>query len=193
MEIVVETAGEDTEQTDVLHLIHDTWLAAGIKLYSRPSQREVFRNRVFSGDTLMSVWSGLENALPTAATSPNELAPTDQYHLQWPKWGQHYQTGGAVGEAPAVPEAAQLLRLYERWRSALTQEARREIWREMLDLWTDQVFTIGVIAGVPQPVVVNRRLRNVPEDGVYNWSPGAHFGIYRPDTFWFADSGGETN
>jgi peptide/nickel transport system substrate-binding protein len=24
----------------------------------------------------------------------------------------------------------------------------------------------------------------VPKEGIYNWDPGAHFGIYRPDTFW---------
>jgi peptide/nickel transport system substrate-binding protein len=36
-----------------------------------------------------------------------------------------------------------------------------------------------------QPIVVNARLRNVPEDGIYNWDPGAHFGMYRPDGFWF--------
>ena len=35
MEIIVETAGEDTEQTDVLELIHDSWLTAGIKLFTR--------------------------------------------------------------------------------------------------------------------------------------------------------------
>ena len=28
-------------------------------------------------------------------------------------------------------------------------------------------------------------VRNVPEQGVYNWDPGAHFGLYMPDTFWF--------
>jgi peptide/nickel transport system substrate-binding protein len=30
---------------------------------------------------------------------------------------------------------------------------------------------------------------NVPEEAVYNWEPGAQFGIYRPDTFWFDDAG----
>ncbi len=29
--------------------------------------------------------------------------------------------------------------------------------------------------------------RNVPERGVYNFEPGAFFGMYRPDTFWFAE------
>jgi peptide/nickel transport system substrate-binding protein len=28
-------------------------------------------------------------------------------------------------------------------------------------------------------------LRNVPIEGIYNWNPGAHLGIYMPDTFWF--------
>ena len=49
------------------------------------------------------------------------------------------------------------------------------------------LFSIGLISSVLQPVVVADRLRNVPEEGIYNWDPGAHFGIYRPDTFWFAE------
>ena len=55
----------------------------------------------------------------------------------------------------------------------------------MLRLWADEVFSIGLVAGVQQPVVVNAQLRNVPEDGMYNWDPGAHFGLYKPDGFWF--------
>jgi peptide/nickel transport system substrate-binding protein len=79
LEILVQTAGESTEQTDVLELIHDSWLQAGIKLYSIPSTREVFRNRIFSGDAIMSIWSGLANAIPTADSSPQDLAPTSKY------------------------------------------------------------------------------------------------------------------
>ena len=33
-------------------------------------------------------------------------------------------------------------------------------------------------------------LRNLPEEAVYNWEPGAQFGIYNPDTFWFDDEAG---
>ena len=47
------------------------------------------------------------------------------------------------------------------------------------------VFAIGVLSEAPQPVVVNHRLRNVPEAATWAWEPGAHFGIYRPDEFWF--------
>jgi hypothetical protein len=39
---------------------------------------------------------------------------------------------------------------------------------------------------VLQPVVASERLRNLPDNAIFNWEPGAQFGIYRPDTFWFA-------
>ena len=187
MQIVVETAGEDTEQTDILQLIHDSWRKIGIKLYIKPLQREVFRNRIFAGSTLMSVWSGLENGIPTPDLSPRELAPTSQHQLQWPKWGQYYETMGKAGEPVAEGPAARLARLNSEWRRADSRLRRTEIWHDMLRIHADQVFNIGLICGVPQPVVVGNRLRNVPTEGIYNWDPGAFFGIYRPDTFWFAD------
>lgn len=55
----------------------------------------------------------------------------------------------------------------------------------MLKIHSDNLFVIGIIAGTLQPVVVINGLNNVPEEGVWNWDPGAHFGIYSPDIFWF--------
>ena len=189
MELVVETAGEETEQTDVLELVQETWSQIGFKIHSKPSQREVFRNRIFSGETLMSIWYGLENGIPSAEMSPAEFAPTTQQQLQWPMWGQFYETKGAAGEAPNEPEAALLLQLFEAWRSARTSEERREIWDRILSIYSEQVYSIGLIGGILQPVAVRKSLRNVPEEAVYNWEPGAQFGIYRPDTFWFDGAG----
>ena len=187
LEIVVETAGETTEQTDILELIRETWRESGIKLFSKPSQRDLLRNRVFSGEAMMSVWGGMENGLPNADTMPDELAPTSQVQLQWPKFGQYFETAGKVGEAPDIAEVAELLKLNESWR--VTDRAGRErIWHRMLTIHMEQQFTIGVVNNVMQPVVVNNALKNVPEKGMYNWDPGAFFGIYRPDTFWFTDA-----
>jgi peptide/nickel transport system substrate-binding protein len=185
MEIVVETAGEDTEQTDVLELVHDSWRSVGIKLFSRPSQREVFRNRIFAGETVMSIWSGLENGLPNAESNPDEIAPTSQQQLQWPKWGQYNETRGVSGEPVDIPAARELFDLQKQWSNAATHSEREAIWHRMLAIYTENVFTIGLVAGVLQPVVISNQLRNVPVEGIYNWSPGAHFGMYKPDCFWF--------
>ena len=191
LEIIVETAGEDTEQTDVLELIHDSWLKAGIKLYTRPSQREVFRNRIFAGKTQIAIWFGYENGAATPDMSPAELAPTSQQGYQWPKWGQYYETSGFAGEPIDLEPARELFQLNTAWYAAATRAEREAIWHKMLKIHAEQVFTIGIISGVPQPIVVSNRLRNVPVEGVYNWDPGAHFGIYRPETFWFAADGAD--
>ncbi|MDA1099585.1 MAG: ABC transporter substrate-binding protein [Proteobacteria bacterium] len=185
LQIIIETAGEDTEQTDVLELIAESWAEVGVKLFIKPSQREIFRNRVFSGQAQMSIWGGLENGVATAATNPEELAPTSQQQLMWPKWGQYFETSGLSGEAPDTPEAQELAALAAEW-TAVTEPVRRAaIWHRMLSIHAEQIYSIGIVAGVLQPVVVKHGLRNVPRQGIYSWDPGAHFGIYRPDTFWF--------
>ena len=99
--------------------------------------------------------------------------------------GQYLETSGKSGEAVDIPEAKELARLYERVASsATTRRARARLARDA-ELHAEQQFTIGVVSGVPQPVVARQTLMNVPEKGFYNWDPGAFFGIYRPDTFWF--------
>lgn len=185
LEIIVETAGESTEESDVLELIRDSWMDVGIKLYTKPSQREVFRNRIFAGDTIMAISSGVENGLATPDQSPAEFAPTSQQQYQWPKWGQYYETRGGAGEAVDMELPQRLLGLLGDWRHADTTEARTAIWKEMLGIYADQQYSVGIVRGVLQPVVVSNKLKNVPPDGIYNWDPGAHFGLYRPDCFWF--------
>ena len=185
LEIVLHTAGESTEETDILELIGDSWLKLGIKLHTKPSQREVFRQRVFAGEAMMTMWGGIDNGLPTADMSPQEFAPTSQAQLQWPKWGQHYESSGKVGEAPDLPAAAELLDLYHRWSRATTADERTIMWHKMLDIHRKEVFSIGLASGVPQPIVVHNRLQNVPTAATWGWLPTSYFGVYRPDTFWF--------
>ncbi len=190
LEIIVETAGEETEQVDVLQLVTDAWRKIGIKLYTKPLQREVLRNRIFAGFTQMSVWSGLENGIPTPELSPRELAPTSQQQLQWPKWGQYVETKGRAGEPVDMELPKRLQDFDQEWRVTADRARRTEIWGEMLKIHADQVYTIGMICCVLQPVLVNNRLRNVPEKGIYNWDPGAFFGMYGPDTFWLTPDAG---
>ena len=185
LELIVEYPAEGSEYVDLMRLVGDTWAKAGIKMFSKAFQRVVLRRRVLSGQTIMSVWGGIDYAFVRPGLSPQEFAPTDEVQPQWPRWGQYYQTRGKQGEKPADPAAEELLKLYTAWNAADSREARREIWAKLLAIWADRVFTIGIVGGVLQPVVVDRQLRNVPKEGVYAFDPGAYFGIYKPDTFWF--------
>ncbi|WP_299550997.1 ABC transporter substrate-binding protein [uncultured Tateyamaria sp.] len=188
MEFVVETAGERQEVENALAIITDTWRDIGIKLIMRPLDRDILRNRVFSGVTMASVWFGWDNGLPQPNTPPTYLAPTDQVFFAWPKWGQYYQTHGAAGEPVDLEAGKRLMALSAAWQNTEDPEEHRNIWREMLKIHADNQFGIGILSEAPQPVVVSDRLRNVPEKGKWAWDPGAHFGVHRVDEFFFSDA-----
>ncbi len=185
MEIIVESAGENTEETDALQLIIFQWQKLGIKAFARPLQLELLRRRFLAGETLMTITSGMNIGLAAPELNPEELAPVSTAQPNWPIWGQYTETVGTVGELPPEGPALELLELYREWSTSSTDEQRRRIWNRMLDIYSDQVFSIGIVGQTIQPVVVNKSLRNLPAEGVYSWMPTAYFGVYRPDTFWF--------
>ncbi len=187
LRLVIETAGERQEVENALQITADTWRDLGIEMVMRPLDRDILRMHVNSGASMASVWFGWDNGIPTANTSPEYLAPTQQEFFAWPMWGQYYQTGGEAGEAPDLEEAKQLLGYSEKWVEASTEEEREKIWQHMLDIHADQLYGIGIVAETPQPIVVSNRLRNVPEVALWAWQPGAHFGVHRPDEFFFSD------
>lgn len=188
-EMVIETAGERQEVENALQIITDDWANIGVRLIMRPLDRDILRNRVYAGTSMAAVWYGWDNGLPQSYTSPDYLAPRHQEFFAWPKWGQYFQTNGDVGEAPDMPGPIRLMELSHDWDRATTDEERDAVWREMLAIHADQVYGIGILAEAPQPVVVANTLRNVPKKAIWTWDPGAHFGIHRPDEFYFAPDG----
>ena len=187
MEFVVETAGERSEEENALAIITDTWRDLGIRLIMRPLDRDILRNRIYAGTTMAAVWFGWDNGLPGPATSPKYLAPTNQEFFAWPMWGQYYQTMGQSGEAPDLQPAQELMDLAESWTRTDDTQERTAIWDRMLEIHADQQFAIGILSEAPQPIVVSNRLKNVPENGVWAYDPGAHFGIHRIDEFYLED------
>ena len=158
-------------------------------MFPRPTQRDLFRNRAYAGQSIMTVWSGHNNGVPSPDTSPEFLAPVSQAQLQWPDWGLYVQTLGKHGTAPELESVRKLTALLKAWRTTKTREERKEIWLRMLEIHSDNVFTIGIVNGTKQPVATAPNLRNVPDDAVFAFEPGGYFGIYNPDTFWFDDEG----
>ncbi|NLR98312.1 ABC transporter substrate-binding protein [Rhizobium sp. P38BS-XIX] len=187
MEITVETPGESPLDADVLELVTDHWRKVGIALFIRVSQRDIFRSRVMGGRTMMSLWYGLDNGVPTADMSPAELAPTADDQMQWPLWGMYYLSRETQGVAPDLPEAAKLVKLLGEWGTAASSFERAEIWHDMLATYTEQVFSIGLINATLQPIVHSSHMQNVPDKALFGFDPTCYLGVYMPDTFWMKE------
>jgi peptide/nickel transport system substrate-binding protein len=185
LEIVVEVDGETGLAVDALELITEFWREVGVKLFIKPQERTILRNRAYAGGTVMVATAGFDNALPTALMVPSELAPVRQDNMAWPKWGQYAETRGKSGEAVDMPGGKRLLELYETWLSTADEAQKAAIWHDMLSLHADQLWSIGTIAGALQPIVVRNGLINLPKEGIYSWEPTSLLGIYRIDEmFW---------
>lgn len=187
LELLVELNGGDGDMLDALQLIGETWADLGIKLIAKPQDRAILRQRSYAGQTIMVMSTGLDNAIPTPEMPPLELAPAVQDTYSWPKWGQHMESKGTAGEACDIPEAQALLAAYNRWRSTSDPAVKEGVWREMLANHADNLWSIGTVSGELQPVVVSKRLRNVPEKATFAWEPTSLFGVYRVDEFFLAE------
>ena len=186
LEIIVETDGEGGLVVDGLTLITEFWREIGVKLFVKPQDRTVLRNRAYAGLTVMVAAQGLDNAVPTALMPPTELAPMRQDNYAWPKWGQYVETKGKNGEAVDIPEAKRLLELYDE----LDDDRRRR--GEGAGLARDAAATtprtngsIGTVAGALQPIVVSNGLQNLPTRALYSWEPTAILGVYRIDEMYW--------
>ena len=184
--IVVEMASEETEDSDALHLISEMWKKVGIKMLTKPQTLENFRLRAFSGEAIMTASAGVVTAVPTANTSPKEFAPTMQGGLQWSRWGMFVESKEKMGEKCDLDQACKLLDYVKEWEHAPNEEGRRKAWDEILADYADEVFSIGTVNGIRQPIVVGPKIKNVPKEGYYAWDPGGYIGLYQPDTFWVA-------
>jgi peptide/nickel transport system substrate-binding protein len=184
--IVVEHASEETEDADALALIADNWKKIGIKMLTKPQTRENFRLRTFSGEAVMTAFAGAVTAVPTVNTSPKEFAPTMLGGLQWSRWGMFVESKGRQGEKCDMESACKLLDYVKEWETGATPADRRKAWEKILETNADEVFSIGTVNGIRQPIVVGPKVRNVPKEGYYAWDPGGYIGLYQPDTFWIA-------
>jgi len=189
LEIIVETSGESQEETDALQLVGETWRDIGVGMYEKASDRDNIRNRALGGDLVMTVFSGYDNGVATADMSPAERVPSDAAFLTGMAWGAYTDSKGKNGEKIDFEPAQRLMDAYTLWLGADDASGRESAWRAILGTHVDEVLTIGLIAEVRQPIVVKDKLKNVPEEGVWGWDPGANFGIYGMDTFFFDDAG----
>jgi peptide/nickel transport system substrate-binding protein len=104
---------------------------------------------------------------------PYNYSWIDSWAIPWAQW---YTTGGAEGEEP--PQ--EIKDLYDWWNVMKTDpseenrlEAGRQIWRQM----ADQLYKVGTVGGLPVIYIAGNKVRNIPEDYLYNewnymrWGP----------------------
>ena len=122
-------------------------------------------------ETTIGTNSHSNNFLSTGLLSKNWLAPNLDPGTEFLCQNEHSEGGskplieiGAALHRKICPK--KLFELKDAWQKASSVTDKKIIWHKMLDIYTKNVFSIGIIASVPQVVLANKLLKNVPEKAI---------------------------
>jgi peptide/nickel transport system substrate-binding protein len=190
----VEAAGRGSQvQDDALELVsRDLARASASRLFRQAEPaRHPARARALGRPLVMSVWSGLENGIPTSDMPPEDLrAGARRLSCPGHALGRLLRDPMALGgEVPDWAPAVRLMELYRLLARMSTSQggARAQsgtrCWpstprKRSGSAWCPSVPSAGGREGSSE---------NVPLEGIYGWDPGAHFGIHRMDEFYLTD------
>ncbi|HHV81136.1 TPA: ABC transporter substrate-binding protein [bacterium] len=181
LELIIETPGENPTEVDVLELVSKYWRNIGIKVAVKPSERTLYRMRMLTGEAQIGTWFLMGGQEPTL--EPHWYIPTTTQTYWAPMWGQWYQAGGKAGENPPQ-DIKKLQHTWDLIQKTFDPARRRILWQQILDVHAQEVYMIGIVGEVPQPIIVKNSMHNVPQKCLHSWPVGHYLGLARVVQFY---------
>ncbi len=153
-------------------LVIDDWAAVGVRAILRDKARPLFYAEKAGFDHDFTVWTGESEFHPLL--EPRNFVPTYAESFYAPAYGIWFVSGGLFGDSRAdeVPGAIapppnhplrEAMEILVEARRVRDLDRQRELFSRIQAIAAENVWTISICTPPPQLVVVDRRLRNVPE------------------------------
>jgi peptide/nickel transport system substrate-binding protein len=188
LELIVSVDQGDSQSISAMALIKQDWEAIGLKTVVAPDEYSTFSQKVMAGEVMIRAWgSAAAWGLISAATV---WAPVEgvTYCMGGARIGLYYQTGGKEG-IPARP-GSMLEKLQQRYTEVLSTVDPKEREAKLLKAYEvhieDGPLYIGTIGDHPSALIVNNKLRNVPDFGLVAGWDLSFPGTADPEQFYFA-------
>lgn len=183
--LTIETSLTATGMQDSLELISQWWTELGLKTQFEVLTRDAYWPRAGANEVMIATWTTDRGLVPMV--DPIYQFPFDERSWMAPAYGIWYKTGGAAGEEP-TPEFLAAMQLYDEYKMTTDSARQVEIGKEIVRMSTENLWTLGTIGLVPNPVVVKDNFMNVADVHTADWiimTPGT----LDPAHFYFADAG----
>jgi len=173
------------DKSKMLELIVNYLKDIGIKATFKMNSNALQNQRGVGNLVEVGYWN-LDMFPPLFLRTPYWFVPftwiwSQMWGVEWAHW---YQTGGTGGEEPPQPVKA-LLKSYETMVSTTDEAARNNAAKEILRSNAENLWMIGTLGGIPKPILVDKKLRNVPEKGTFGYA-AIRLQPNHPETFYFA-------
>src|SRR5690606_5761111 len=163
---VIETSGTGAGELDTYELVTEWWNAIGVKTELRQETREVFWDRAGANEVMVATWTTDRGLVPMV--DPIYQFPFDERSWMGPAFGMWYKSGGTQGEEPPAHIRA-AMDLYDEYRRTTDPARQLEIGKEIVKMATEQLWAIGTVGLVPNPVVVKDNFMNVGAEHTADW------------------------
>lgn len=166
LNIIIETSGRQ----ETMQLILEQWREVGLNFHLRGTPLNIMRQRGESNALQMVAWYADRIGDTLFPNEPRHFVPTVMSGEipTWGLWARWFMTDGEEGLEPSG-EARNLMKWWREMHAHSDRERRIELGRKIMRSQAENLWTIGDIAFAPQPMVVQNRLRNVPERGYWGW------------------------
>ena len=188
LQITLEYMIGETPKQVTLDLVTAHWREVGVNVNLKQISGSLQRIRARAGLMDMTIWHADRNADILFPIEPYWYVPTNGgwEQSQWSKWTRWYFSDGALGWEPPA-QIKELIGWWETLRRTTDEDERIAMGKKILRSQAENLWALGVIGLGPHPVVVSRKLRNVPPQGYWGWDSRWTWPYY-PET-WYLEEG----
>jgi peptide/nickel transport system substrate-binding protein len=163
LSLYIETTNQNSRE---LEIVASNWRDVGIQAEIKELARQLWTERKRALTFDVAVWGGAAGQIPTL--DPRWFVPIDTNNWNAPAYGRWYMTQGKAGERPP-PKLQEAMDLWSQIERTVNRDEHKRLFRLLLELNYENLWTIGMVGARPSIVVVDNRFRNVPEVAVSAW------------------------
>ncbi len=157
----------ETPKGPTTELMKEYWLAVGIDIQYKSVTRDLLRQKVLANEEPMSLWHGDETTDVLFCRRPKFFVPLDGDESCWGVlWGRWYNTDGQSEQGVEPPDYIKDLYI---WLDKYIETDGDEWAAKILESQAENVWVVGVVGNAPHPLIFNKDLGNLTQDGYWVW------------------------
>jgi peptide/nickel transport system substrate-binding protein len=172
---------EDAAQTTIKY-----FAAVGVKCAYKGVERALYTEHYNANEIESAFWGGDRTLLPLSAPLVLMGTTIDRpWGAAWGLWRNNPKDPNAQ-EPPADHYIKKIWATWDQLSAEPDEAKRNELFKQMLDVWAEELPMIGILGQLPQPLIVKNGLKGVKESFPID-DPTKDEQFINPQTFYWDD------
>ena len=169
LDLEIQVIPQFANWSDVGQIVVQNWAKVGVRAHIETRERALGFQLRDTNDLMIEIWNDDTTGFPF--TGQPKQDPRSAIALTFgPLFRKWYETGGKEGMEPPA-EIKRLVEIIDEARR-VGRERQIELAQELFRIWAENIWEIGTVGLTPMVqgvIVVNKKMRNVPETAGNDW------------------------